>query len=140
MASVLERIGQLVIRSSTNGPQLAGNRACFSQMVKAFTDQMDLWANVRVVGVDAIALYKGRSKYVCVLVNLEIGQVLAMLEVRTQAVLTSYFRCLGGGATKPGSPLFGGLFKDVFPVEDLHRPLFPRTLVQRNGRRHQQPH
>lgn len=56
---------------------------------------VDLWSKVRALGIDEIALYKGRGNYVCVLVNLETGQILDLLEDRTQAFLIKYFQKRG---------------------------------------------
>lgn len=59
--------------------------------------QVNLWEGVRALGIDEIALYKGRGNYVCVLVNLETGQILDLLEDRTKAFLIKYFQSRGEG-------------------------------------------
>jgi len=56
---------------------------------------VNLFGDVRAIGIDEIALYKGRGNYVCVLVNLETGQVLDVLPDRTKAYLIDYFKALG---------------------------------------------
>ena len=57
--------------------------------------QADLFSNVRAIGIDEIALKKGHKNFVCVLVNLETGEVLDVLEDRSKANLMSYFKVLG---------------------------------------------
>jgi len=55
----------------------------------------DLFGNVRALGIDEIALKKGHKDFVCVLVNLETGEVIDLLEDRTKANLLTYFKGLG---------------------------------------------
>jgi len=57
--------------------------------------EADLLGNVRAIGIDEIALKKGHKNFVCVLVNLETGEVLDVLEDRSTANLTLYFKALG---------------------------------------------
>jgi len=57
--------------------------------------EADLLGNVRAIGIDEIALKKGHKNFVCVLVNLETGEVLDVLEDRSKANLTLYFKALG---------------------------------------------
>lgn len=55
----------------------------------------DLFSNVRAIGIDEIALKKGHKDFVCVLVNLETGEVLDLLEDRSKANVIAYFNKLG---------------------------------------------
>lgn len=55
----------------------------------------DLFADVKAIGIDEIALKKGHKDFVCVLVNLETGEVLDILVDRTKAALLAYFKQLG---------------------------------------------
>lgn len=57
--------------------------------------EVDLWGKVRALGIDEISLYKGRGNYVCVLVNLETGQILDVMEDRTKEFLVQYFQARG---------------------------------------------
>ncbi|RMG64522.1 MAG: ISL3 family transposase [Bacteroidetes bacterium] len=57
--------------------------------------EVNLWGPVRALGIDEIALYKGRGNYACVLVNLETGQILDLLEDRTKDFLINYFQARG---------------------------------------------
>lgn len=54
-----------------------------------------LLAGISALGIDEIALKKGHKDFVCVLVNLETGEVVDILENRTKAFLINYFKCLG---------------------------------------------
>jgi len=55
----------------------------------------DLFSSIRALGIDEIALKKGHKNFVCVLVNLETGEVIDILEDRTKSALLSYFKKLG---------------------------------------------
>ena len=55
----------------------------------------NLLTNVRAIGIDEIALKKGHRNFVCVLVNLETGEVIDILEDRSKANLLAYFKQLG---------------------------------------------
>jgi transposase len=55
----------------------------------------DLFAGVKAIGIDEIALKKGHKDFVCVLVNLETAEVLDILQDRTKASLIAYFKVLG---------------------------------------------
>jgi transposase len=67
----------------------------FQKWSKRALSSVNLFDGVRALGIDEIALYKGRGNYVCVLVNLETGQILDLLEDRTKAYLITYFSNLG---------------------------------------------
>lgn len=54
-----------------------------------------LLSGVRALGIDEIALKKGHKNFVCVLVNLETGEVIDILEDRSKSNLISYFKNLG---------------------------------------------
>ena len=54
-----------------------------------------LLEGVRALGIDEIALKKGHKDFVCVLVNLETGEVIDILEERTKEFLIAYFSALG---------------------------------------------
>jgi len=69
----------------------------FEKWSKKSLASVDLFAGVKAIGIDEIALYKGRKNYVCVLVNLETAQVLDLLEDRTKEYLIAYFKKLGEG-------------------------------------------
>jgi transposase len=58
-------------------------------------EKADLLSNIRALGIDEIALKKGHKDFVCVLVNLETGEVVDILEDRTKSNLISYFKALG---------------------------------------------
>lgn len=55
----------------------------------------NLLEGVRALGIDEIALKKGHKDFVCVLVNLETGEVIDILENRTKEFLIAYFKRLG---------------------------------------------
>lgn len=61
---------------------------------------VNLFAGVRALGIDEIALKKGHKNFVCVLVNLETGEVLDILEDRSKANLIAYFNELGSDFCK----------------------------------------
>lgn len=56
---------------------------------------MNLFKGVRVLGIDEIVLKKGYKNFVCVLVNLEIGEVIEILKNRIKEFLINYFKNLG---------------------------------------------
>lgn len=58
-------------------------------------ESLDLFAGVRALGIDEIALKKGHNDFACVLVNLETGQVIDVLPERTKDYLIQYFKGLG---------------------------------------------
>ena len=60
----------------------------------------ELWRFVRQIGIDEIALSKGHKNYVVVLVDLETGALLDILEGRKKANATA--KTSSPGATKPG--------------------------------------
>lgn len=53
------------------------------------------FANVKRIGIDEIALKKGRKDYVAVLVDLDTGTVLDLLEDRSKVFIINYFRQKG---------------------------------------------
>lgn len=55
----------------------------------------NLYEGVKALGIDEIALKKGHKDFVCVLVNLETGEVIDILENRTKEFLIAYFKSLG---------------------------------------------
>jgi transposase len=67
----------------------------FQKWSKRALSSGNLFDGVRALGIDEIALHKGCGNYVCVLVNLETGQILDLLEDRTKAYLIAYFTNLG---------------------------------------------
>jgi len=82
----------------------------------------NLFEGVRALGIDEIALKKGHKNFVCVLVNLETGEVIDILEDRTKAALIPYFQGLGSdfceGIEIFSSDMWEGYIntaKEVFP-------------------------
>jgi len=82
----------------------------------------NLFEGVRALGIDEIALKKGHKNFVCVLVNLETGEVIDILEDRTKAALIPYFQKLGSafceGIEIFSSDMWEGYIntaKEVFP-------------------------
>lgn len=82
----------------------------------------NLFEGVRALGIDEIALKKGHRNFVCVLVNLETGEVIDILEDRTKASLIPYFQNLGSafceGIEVFSSDMWEGYIntaKEVFP-------------------------
>jgi transposase len=67
----------------------------FKKWATTSIKKADLFSNVRAIGIDEIALKKGHKDFVCVLVNLETGEVLDIIEDRTKANLIAYFKQLG---------------------------------------------
>jgi transposase len=67
----------------------------FKKWATASIKKADLFSNVRAIGIDEIALKKGHKDFVCVLVNLETGEVLDIIEDRTKTNLIAYFKRLG---------------------------------------------
>lgn len=55
----------------------------------------DLFSGVRAIGIDEFALKKGHKDFVCVIVNLETGEVLDLLEDRSKVNVIAYFNKLG---------------------------------------------
>lgn len=49
------------------------------------------WLKVKHLGIDELALRKGKKSYVCVLTNLETGEVIDLLPERSKAYLSEYF-------------------------------------------------
>lgn len=56
---------------------------------------MDRFSCVKRLGIDEIALQKGKGSYVAVLVDLDTGEVLDLLANRTKAHLMAYFQAKG---------------------------------------------
>jgi transposase len=54
--------------------------------------QRDVWQQVRYLGIDEIAIRKGKKDYACCLIDLERGIVLDFLESRQKAYLVAYFK------------------------------------------------
>jgi len=54
-----------------------------------------LFEGVRAIGIDEFALKKGHKDFVCVIVNLETGVVIDLLEDRSKANVMNYFNNLG---------------------------------------------
>jgi len=86
----------------------------------------NLFTNVRAIGIDEIALKKGHKNFVCVLVNLETGEVLDILEDRSKANLIVYFNKLGPvfreGIEVFSSDMWEGYInaaKELFPNADI---------------------
>jgi len=82
----------------------------------------NLFIGVRALGIDEIALKKGHKNFVCVLVNLETGEVIDILEDRTKSALLSYFQGLGSafceGIEIFSSDMWEGYIntaKEIFP-------------------------
>lgn len=55
----------------------------------------DVWQPVRYLGIDEIAVRKGKKNYACCLVDIERGIVLDFLESRQKADLVAYFQAKG---------------------------------------------
>jgi transposase len=62
---------------------------------KAPINPKQAFAKVRRIGIDEIALKKGHKSYVAVIVDLDTGQVLDLLEDRTKQALIAYFKAKG---------------------------------------------
>ena len=82
----------------------------------------NLFVGLRALGIDEIALKKGHKNFVCVLVNLETGEVIDILEDRRKAALLTYFKGLGSafcqGIEIFSSDMWEGYIntaKEVFP-------------------------
>lgn len=89
-------------------------------------EDADLLSNLRALGIDEIALKKGHKNFVCVLVNLETGEVVDLLEDRTKSNLMAYFKKLGTDFCKRievfSSDMWEGYIntaKELFPNADI---------------------
>ena len=56
---------------------------------------VDLFSSFKRLGIDEIALQKGKGSYVAVLVDLDTEEVLDLLANRTKAHLMAYFQAKG---------------------------------------------
>lgn len=54
-----------------------------------------VWQGVRYLGIDEISIKKGHKNYACVLVDLETGRVLDVLENRKKETIEAYFKDKG---------------------------------------------
>lgn len=59
--------------------------------------QHSAFASVTRLGIDEIALKKGHKDYLAVIVDLDTGQVLDLLEERSKQALINYFKAKGSG-------------------------------------------
>ena len=69
----------------------------FSRFAAQQRDREKVFSKVRRPGIDEISLKKGHKDYVAVLVNLDTGEILDILQDRSKAFLKAYFTEKGSG-------------------------------------------
>ena len=84
-------------------------------------NRMD-WQPVRYLGIDEIAIRKGKKNYACCLVDLERGTILDFLENRQKETLVAYFNQKGSAfcqqievVSSDMWPAYSNLAGDLFP-------------------------
>jgi transposase len=51
--------------------------------------------DLKKLGIDEIAIRKGQGNYYAVLVNIDTGKIIGLVEKRTEEALTEYLKCWG---------------------------------------------
>jgi transposase len=87
---------------------------------------LDPWCQVRALGIDEIALKKGHNAYAWVLVNLETGQLIDILDNRSKERLIAYFQQLDPQVRKQIEYYSSDMWDGYITVG---RMMFPNALL-----------